>query len=272
MKKQELEELGSFESDLCEYKILRTNDNSKTLWSGKFDETCHSMAGAYDETIYNYVQACSVVKKSKENSPLTIFEVGYGLGVGLQATVNEIFNNNITTPVHFFSVELDGALIEWSKENLVFNDKNFDLKSNLKLITKHSLTYYQAQIENILVTILIGDARETLPVAFEVKLISDVNCLYQDAFSPKKSPILWTVEWFELLKQISNKNVVMTTYSCASRIKKSMVKAGWNIEKFPGFGQKKAATMAKLSGDMSEEIKASLLRSPTLPLYDEDVE
>ena len=75
--------------------------------------------------------------------------------------------------------------------------------------------------ENFHLIILIGDARVSLP---KFKNDHDIkfDCIYQDAFSPKRNAILWTSEWFKLLKSISNQDCIMSTYSASSSIRKSM--------------------------------------------------
>src|SRR5690606_37910178 len=101
-------------------------------------------------------------------------------------------------PMHFVSLELDAALVEWAKDNLVIKD--FEWKT-----LERTQRGYEAQLSNgSTVTVLIGDARTTLANWHDSKF----DAIYQDPFSPKKNPTLWTCEWFELLAQKSNEHVV----------------------------------------------------------------
>ena len=62
------------------HKKTPTEDGTFTLESNLFTENCHSTAGAYEETLFNYVNGTEV-KKSKQ-AEIKIFEVGFGLGLG----------------------------------------------------------------------------------------------------------------------------------------------------------------------------------------------
>src|SRR5690606_27427663 len=107
--------------------------------------------------------------------------------------------------------------------------------------------------------ILIGDARITLPHYIKKHSLK-VHAIYQDAFSPKRNPDLWTVEWFTLLKEISHQDVIMSTYSSSSAIRKSMAEAGFTL--YPGekFGPKRSSTRARLKGEMDPETLLHLQR------------
>jgi len=270
-KKQEMNVIGEFTSDFGHYKIIETEDKSKTLFSGHYDEACHSLTGAVEETIHNYVLGCEVPSRLKNFTPFNILEVGFGLGIGVITTIDYLIDNNLNTPLHFVSLEIDQALIEWSKDNLSFKSKSFKLWENLKLEQIDDLKYYQGTFNNVTLTVLIGDARRTLPLALDKKVIPEFHAIYQDAFSPKKNPTLWTVEWFKDLKKVAHDDVILSTYSASSSVKKSLVEASWKIEKASGFGPKRSSTKGRLVGEMSEEVKLNLSRSPITPVFDSDL-
>ena len=59
-----------------------TEDGTFTLENLSFQENCHSTAGAYQETLFNYIQGTEIQKKV-HLPEINIFEVGFGLGFGL---------------------------------------------------------------------------------------------------------------------------------------------------------------------------------------------
>ena len=142
--------------------------------------------------------------------------------------------------------------------------KNFKDKKIIK--TKN---YYQVQVENAMLTVLIGNARETIDLS--LNLTPDkFDCIYQDPFSPKRNAVLWTREWFIQLKRISKESCILSTYSSSSSIRKSLLAAGWSIENISGHGKKRTATVAKLTGVTSQEEVDRLNRSPVVMLTDEN--
>ena len=255
---------NKFKGLLGEYEITPTEDGSHTLFSQYFNEGCHSLAGAKSETLYNYFEGTQVESFYKQDGSF-IFEVGFGLGVGYQVTTEEL--NPQEGQLVFISGELDEGLLTYAKENIQTKE-GFPQFKDLEKKTKEGLTYYEARVGHHRLMILIGNLRQTL-VLFQ-KLFPElkVNSIYQDPFSPKRNPDLWTYQWFEQLKAISGPKVVMSTYSSSNSIRKAMIKAGWSLKNAKGFGPKKLSTRAYLQGHTEQGILDKLERSPTPPMSD----
>ena len=252
-----------FTGKLGKYKIIETEDQTKTLWSEYFDEACHNLSGAYQETLYNYISGCEISAQIESAKPLHVLDVGFGLGIGLKALIDELQKHSLKNPdLSYTSIELDEDLFLWSiKEN--FPDLVFK-----KVDPGYIATYNFSGDINLRILVLIGDGRKTLPQAFENNLLSKFTAIFQDAFSPKKNPALWSVEWFLDLKKMSDSKVFLSTYSSSVSIRKSLIAAGWVISNAKGFGQKRTMTKACLIGETDQALQAELSRSPTLELRD----
>lgn len=244
--------MKEFKGKLGTYKIVLTSDQSPTLWSEAFDENCHSTAGAKQETQYVYIEGCELLNKA-QNGSIVILEVGFGAGHGLKETYEFFKTHAPQCEVYFYSLELDEELIPWAFENLI----------KIPMPQKKG-KLYQGKIDHFEYNILIGDARQTVPNFQFPKL----NAIFQDAFSPDKNPSLWTVEWFEMLKSISAPDVILTTYSASSKVKKGLFEAGWSVSERPGFSGKRGSIKADLSGKMDRNIIEKLERSPAQALRD----
>ncbi|MFZ4714694.1 MAG: tRNA (5-methylaminomethyl-2-thiouridine)(34)-methyltransferase MnmD [Bacteriovoracaceae bacterium] len=249
------------------YDWLATEDGSYSLFSKAFEEGCHSTSGAKLETITHYIKGCDVLEKAKAET-LSILEVGWGLGLGYQTTIEELKKHQLTPNLHFLSLEIDPELIHWVRDQLSFETAGYPAFSQLQKIELNDLTYYEAKSELGTLTILCGDARVTLPRFQKLFPEFKAQVIYQDAFSPKKNPTLWTVEWFLDLKNISSPDVRLSTYSASNSIRKSMIEAGWNLFKGERFGKKKTSTRAKLVGTTDSDILELLARSPITSLRD----
>jgi tRNA U34 5-methylaminomethyl-2-thiouridine-forming methyltransferase MnmC len=250
------------------YSWLETEDGSLSLFSEAFGEGCHSTSGAKLETITHYIRGCDVLTKA--HSPaLSILEVGWGLGLGYQTTIEELIKHKLNPKLHFVSMEIDPELILWSKSKLEFESFQYPTFSMLEKKSIGELEYYEAESERGKLTILSGDARMTVPLFHQAFPEFKAQALYQDAFSPKKNPTLWTVEWFETLKSLSAADVKMSTYSSSNSIRKSMLEAGWKLNAGERFGKKRTSTRASLQGESDQEILKSLSLSPILSLKDE---
>ena len=244
--------MKEFKGTLGTYKVVLTSDQSPTLWSEAFDENCHSVAGAKQETQYIYIEGCELLEKAKKG-PINILEVGFGAGHGLKETYEFFKSQAPQCEVHFYSLELDEDLIPWAFEDLI----------HLPLPQKKG-TCYQGKLDHFEYNILIGDARKVVPNFPFPK----IHAIFQDAFSPDKNPTLWTVEWFELLKSLSSPDVILTTYSASSKVKKGLFEAGWSVSERPGFSGKRGSIKADLSGKMDNRMIEKLERSPAQALRD----
>lgn len=252
-----------FTGKLGKYIILETEDKTKTLWSEYFDEACHNLSGAYDETIHNYISGCKITEQLSRNKEIHVLDVGFGLGIGLKAFIDTLVmhsNQLVSKNLSYTSIELDEDLYLWSM-NHTFPGIKLNKMSNVYsgIIQINSTT-------PLLVNIFIGDGRKTLPDAFST--LPKFSAIFQDAFSPKKNPALWSVEWFTFLKIASAPEVYLSTYSSSVSIRKSLIVAGWIIENGKGFGQKRTMTKARLFGTVDPLLQAELSRSPAIELRD----
>jgi tRNA U34 5-methylaminomethyl-2-thiouridine-forming methyltransferase MnmC len=132
--------------------------------------------------------------------------------------------------------------------------------------------YIEAIHTNREIIILLGDVRETFLLARKQNIFKyNFDAIFQDAFSPKKNPRLWTYEWFNDLSTVSKETTIMTTYSTTKATWKSMILAGWKVECFTGFGKKRMSTRAKRQGDSARDVLDWVAQSPINALKDENI-
>lgn len=232
-----------------DYKVIKTEDGSRTIYSPLYDEACHSTTGAASETQLHYIDGCEVLERDNP----TILEVGFGTGLGFIET-----SKYVKGFFHFISLEIDKQMIEIAKEQ-------YPILKNLK----NEGEVLSLSTNAFKLDILVGDARLTLENYTKSNKLA-FNCIYQDAFSPKRNAILWTTEWFKLLYNNSSEDCIMSTYSSSSSIRKSMLAAGWSLYEGVRFGPKRSSTRAKKSGDTSKEILEKLERSPAIEITDKN--
>lgn len=236
------------------HQWVPTEDGSLTLYSEQFDENCHSTAGARNETQTHYLEGCEVEQLLSLHQTVHVLEVGFATGLGWEMTKALAFEYPHST-LHFVSLELDEDLIQWVLPHAV------------KKVSK-GVVWYELTEQNAKLTVIAGDARSSLPCWIQ-QFPERFHAIYQDAFSPKKNPTLWTVEWFTLLGQLALPGCIMSTYSSSVSIRKSMVEAGWGVRGGKNFGPKKSSTRAHWQKPSDDEIIELLKRSPTQSLKDQ---
>lgn len=257
--------MKDFKGKLGNYKILQTKDNTQTVYSEYFDEACHNLSGAYEETLHNYIQGCFIPALFTRDKDFAVLDVGFGVGVGLKALMDELKRHHeFNKTISYYSIELDEELFLWSAKatlpEVVFTRKS-----------EGELSYFEGNLPYLSMKIFIGDGRITLPSALEKRLMLPLDAIFQDPFSPKKNPMLWSVEWFSFLKSASNQNVRLATYSSSISIRKSLIVAGWAVINDRGFALKRTMTKANLTDDTSPELLDQLKRSPSKEIRDSDI-
>lgn len=252
---------SAFQGSLGLYHFVETEDSTLTLYSEAFSEACHSTHGAKAETKQIYLEGCKLKEKCALLGPdntLKILEIGFGTGLGILETKNylkELDHRKAT----FVTTEIDQNLVDHIMKTDSF--KNFGpIQKEVIGTTDNQIWKTKSELFELI--ILIGDARLTLSHPQIIGTLSGVEAIFQDAFSPKRNPLLWSVEWFSLLKNHwAHSHCTLSTYSASNSIRKALKQAGWAVEIAPGFGPKRQSTRATPGGEISTELALTLERS-----------
>jgi len=261
----------TFSGSLGNYRWEETQDGSLTLFSEYFNENCHSTSGALEETLYNYIEGCKIDNFIQEKNAVHIFELGLGTALGLKTTLDHIQHSAKLSNVEllFTSCEIDKELAAYAL-NQLHRDGYISTP-----LWNESDQLFHGQFSDPLFNetstfkILIGDIRKQFTPWLNSGHFKEIDAIYQDAFSPKQCPSLWTHQWFSDLALASHEDTIMSTYSSSKAVWKAMVEAGWKVQKVRGHGIKKLSTRAYQKGEMTQEFLELLHRSPTCALSDE---
>lgn len=84
------------------------------------------------------------------------------------------------------------------------------------------------------VTVIIGDARETLPQWQDA-----ADAWFLDGFSPAKNPELWGAALMEQIARHTRPGGSFATYTAAGHVRRALEAAGFRVSRSPGFGRKR---------------------------------
>ena len=235
-------------------KLILCEDGTNTLFSEEFSEPYHSTKdGALHESLEKHVKPALAIKK--EFPSLTILDICFGLGYNTFATLYYIKKHNLKIKIHILSPEFDKELIH-SLKNFAYPKEFDELKEIIYNVSQH--LYYED--EQFKIEILLGDARASVP-----KIKQKIDIIYQDAFSPKHNPLLWTKEFFTDIASISQKDMILTTYSTASSVRLGLYENGFLI--FIHYGEKTRystiASIPKLKSFEYIDMELKKVRNPT---------
>lgn len=186
------------------HSMVLSDDGSYTAYSKEYDEHYHSTKdGALNESLLKHIYPAFKLKDNKQE--INILDICFGLGFNTMATLYYHKKNSLNSKLNIYSPELDGDLVK-SLQNFTYPKEFEEFKHIILELSKNN--FYEDEFFKI--ELFIGDAREYVR-GFRDKF----DVVYQDAFSPKTNPILWTQEYFADIKNAIKKDGILTTYSTA---------------------------------------------------------
>lgn len=219
-----------------ERRIVETADGSHSLYVPELNEQYHSRHGALQESRHVFIKMGLDVQKTHAN-PLRILEIGLGTGLNALLTWESAKNENLQ--LKYASVEAYpltweearqlnyAALLDegnwaenWQALHRAAWGKWVDLDSNFQLLKIHdSIEGFQ----------------------FDEK----VDLIYFDAFAPEKQPELWTLAIFEKMYAFLEEDGLLVTYCAKGEVRRTMIAAGFEVEKRPGPPGKREMLVAR---------------------------
>ncbi|BAW31340.1 MAG TPA: MnmC family methyltransferase [Methanothermobacter sp.] len=229
--------------------LIRTDDGSYTLPSKKLSgksETMHTIHGAITEAYEKFVKPSQL--ENRDN--IKVLDICSGLGYNSAALIDHIKAENILIHMIEASPEVicAGVLVPSPIPAHRIIKRAYE-----EWLLENGLAHFQmisTKIpENISIKVFCEDARQTLPSLQK----GYYDAIFLDAFSPLKTPELYSSEFMLELARVIKDNGILTTYTSAAPVRSAMIEAGFHIVEGPKFGRKKGGTIASLKA-----IKGSL--------------
>ncbi|WP_051321651.1 tRNA (5-methylaminomethyl-2-thiouridine)(34)-methyltransferase MnmD [Chrysiogenes arsenatis] len=205
--------------DHAKFSVV-TSDGSATLYSSEFQEHYHSVRdGAWRESLEKHVKPGLELIGFRQRSHLTVLDICFGLGYNTLVTLWYLDQQRYQGTVAIHAPEMDGALLN-ALPTLLYPTELAPYRACLDGIARER--YYQCG--SVKVVVYEGDARVYIKQAHEM-----FDLVYQDAFSPRKNPELWSYEYFQAVRACCCDHAVLTTYSQATPIRLALQMAGFTL-------------------------------------------
>lgn len=203
-------------------EIIITNDGSTSIYLPECNESYHSKHGAIQEAYHVFIKNGLSLFETK---PIAVLEIGFGTGLNAFITfveakkVNQYINY---TALEAYPIVLEEALqMNYASE---IDSGQTDLYQQL-----HECLWEQ---ENTLSDNFKLTKRKQFFQDFKDENTFDL--IYFDAFGFRVQPELWSDEIFESMFKALKPKGVLVTYACRTIIMKSMLSAGFSVEKLSG--------------------------------------
>ena len=197
-------------------------DGSLSLFSVAFAEGFHGSIGARLEAESKFVRPCGL-DRFASGQILKVVDVGVGLGTNTAALAEALQPRNLK--LRWWGLEVDPRPLQWAVGHPQFRRQwqgaGLDLLDGLARLDRWQQADSSAQI-------LWGDARERLPGLLEVQA-GDCDLVLMDAFSPRRCPQLWTLEFLSQLAALLAPDGRLLTYSSAAAVRSSLRRSGLEV-------------------------------------------
>ena len=213
-------------------QLLKTKDNSFTLYNPELDETYHSRHGALQESIYVFIkQGLHHYIERTNAKEINILEVGFGTGLNTLLTYLEF--EKLPIKINYYSLEPHPIPKEIVKQ--------LEYPEILSLNEEGKTIFYQMHDGSFL--------KEKNESRFQFKLLKNsfseaiqtnigfdthFDLIYFDAFAPDKQPDLWTRSIFEKCSNLLKPSGMWVTYCAKGEVKRNLKSVGFKVETLPG--------------------------------------
>jgi tRNA U34 5-methylaminomethyl-2-thiouridine-forming methyltransferase MnmC len=203
--------------------VVHTADGSTSIHLPDWNESYHSKHGAIQEAQHVFIKNGLDLFQDQN---LSILEIGFGTGLNAFITLLESPKRELI--IQYTGVEAYPVLAEeWQHMNYVA-ELQADEQAPL-----FELMHNSAWEQEIAITPTFSLCKRQQ----RIQDIADQNqydLIYFDAFGYRVQPELWSDEIFRNMYAALKPNGVLVTYAATGAVRRSMLAAGFSVEKLAG--------------------------------------
>ena len=204
--------------------------DGRTPRSLQFDDVYYSAEDGLGEAKHVFLAGNGL--PSRFRPEFQIAELGFGTGLNMLAALDCWISSGQRGTLRYAGFEaypLDANEIR--RALLPFNSLASQADAMVESLADGKREF---EIGPLKARILLGDARETLPM-----WTGTADAWFLDGFSPTRNPELWEPK---LLAEVAGHTAVggtFATYTASGNIRRSLANVGFSVIRFPGFGRKR---------------------------------
>ena len=213
--------------------VIPTEDGSRTLYCAGFGQSYRSTHGALTEARHVFLDGAMLPRMLAAKPQMRILEIGFG--TGLNFLLSAAASQSADTMLCYTGLDI---AVPGLKQLLLlgYGDIASLRQVHAALVRWHRALpdaiprgeYSVLLLPHCRLTLNIGDATtQALPA-------SHFDVVYLDGFSPKVNPELWTPEFLQALFDATAPGGVLATYSCAGKVRRGLLRAGYTVQRRPG--------------------------------------
>lgn len=205
--------------------IQTTSDGSHTVAVPELQVTYHSIHGAIQESMHVFIEA-GLKPLLKQDETIHIFEMGFGTGLNALLSLQQVLQVN--QKIFYYAVEL------FPLQSFEYQELNYAEQLKDDSLQSYFLQMHECEWEKDIAIHPLFTLHKTNQSLLSISTNQLFNLIYFDAFSPNAQPELWTQQVFEQMFQLLQKKGVLVTYCSKGDVRRTMLAAGFTVEKLKG--------------------------------------
>lgn len=221
---------------------------SGTPFSETYGDVYHSSAGGLAQARHVFLAGNGLPQRWQGRERFVVLETGFGQGLNFLATW-AAWRDDPRRPqrLHFLAVDkhpftaADLAVLHAGFPELA--PLAGQLRAQWPELTPgfHRLEF---ETGGVVLKLAFGDAIAAVP-----QFVAAADAFYLDGFSPAKNPALWSPQLLRELALCGAAGATAATWAVAGDVRKALAAAGFQVEKRPGFADKREMLVARLPGN-----------------------
>lgn len=203
--------------------------------SPRFDDPYYSLEDGLAETRHVFLDGNDLPARLRPG--FSVAELGVGTGLNLLALALCARQAGVDSMVYTGFEAFPLPLADLERALLPFPDVAPLVEV---LLFAWSPEGFTAKIGPVVATIVVGDARETVPAWEGV-----ADAWFLDGFAPAKNPELWETGLMEAVALHTATGGSFATYTAAGAVRRALGAAGFVVERRPGFGRKRHMSVGR---------------------------
>jgi tRNA U34 5-methylaminomethyl-2-thiouridine-forming methyltransferase MnmC len=202
--------------------------------STQFDDTFYSLENGLDETRHVFLSGNGLPERFCDG--FHVAELGFGTGLNLVASLLAWQRHGVLGRFRYTSFEAYPLAPEDAHAALLQFPEAAPFADDIA----RALEGGRAEFPDCDLTIVIGDARDTLPTWH-----NRADAWFLDGFAPAKNPELWESSLLNAVGRHTNRYGTFATYSAAGAVRRALSDAGFHVDRVPGYGRKRHMTVGR---------------------------
>lgn len=216
-------------------------------YSPQYGDIYHSSQDALGQAHHVFLRGNGLPERWRDRERFTVCETGFGLGTNFLALWQAWRDDpQRCGRLHMVSIEAHpfeaDQMVHWLRRRLP--DSLQPLVDELLaqwpplMPGLHRLEFERGAVT---LTLAFGRAHVVLP---QLRFAADA--FFLDGFAPGRNPDMWSGDVMAQLADLGAAGATLATWATAGAMRRSLLSAGFIVEKRPGFGPKREMTVASL--------------------------